>query len=158
MRVLHNTKKNEYTQVMGLGTIVTDHAEKVKIILSKLSELIRSHFRIVIIIAAAFLLLIVLLLILAVMRHSNAKKMPDDPDEISAGISNLSHEEIYSEEEFFLPYEPNFVPDVLLEREPKDGWSEEDARPFWTDPLEGNREFWRKRIQSGIDSLLENVP
>jgi hypothetical protein len=47
---------------------------------------------------------------------------------------------------------------VLLEREPRDSWTEEDARPFWTDPMEGSEELWRKRIESGIDSLLEQVP
>ncbi|MDR2211586.1 MAG: hypothetical protein LBO65_09020 [Spirochaetaceae bacterium] len=65
---------------------------------------------------------------------------------------------VLSTEDFFLPYEPDFVPPVLLEREPKDGWTGEDARPFWTDPMEGREEVWRRRIESGIDALLEHVP
>jgi len=152
-----------YAQVMGLGTFFAGLGEKAKKLLSIFSGLpsIRSRIKInpkiVLIVLAAFLVIIVLLLVLAIVSHPKTGSK-------SAGGSLSDHvnEPIQREknpaEEFFLPYEPGFVPDVLLEREPKEAWTEEDARPFWTDPLPGNEGVWRKRIESGVDSLLENVP
>ncbi|MDR1596762.1 MAG: hypothetical protein LBR99_03555 [Treponema sp.] len=61
-------------------------------------------------------------------------------------------------EDFFLPEEPDFLPEFLPERFPRDTWTIDDARPYWTDPLEGNPRLWRDRFGSGIDDLLEVVP
>jgi hypothetical protein len=61
-------------------------------------------------------------------------------------------------EELFLPGEPDFLPELLLERPPRDSWTLEDVRPFWTDPLEGGDGPWRDRVESVIDELLESVP
>jgi len=147
---------------MGLGTFFAGIGEKLKKPLSVFSGLssihprIKINPRVVLIIAAAFLIIIVLLLVLAVV--SNPKTGSNQADSLSSGAYAPLERETPPADEFFLPYEPDFVPDVLLEREPKDGWTEEDARPFWTDPLEGNETVWRKRIESGVDSLLEHVP
>jgi len=135
---------------MGLGTVFADLSEKIKDGLSSFAELVRSNLRIAIVIAAAFVLIILLLLTLVIM--SNRSKEPDRPP-----VSGESSGNFFAED-FFLPYEPDFVPGILLEKEPRDSWTEEDARPFWTDPMEGNEEAWRKRIESGVDSLLERVP
>jgi len=137
---------------MGLGTILTDLSEKIRNALSSFAEFIRSHSRIAILVAAAFLLIILLLFALSILSHRQSKAIPERQpalEESSGGVVA---------EDFFLPYEPDFVPDILLEKEPRDVWTEEDARPFWTDPMEGNETVWRKRIESGVDSLLENVP
>jgi len=136
---------------MGLGTILTDLSEKIKNALSSFAEFIRSHSRIAILVAAAFLLVILLLLVLSIMSHRQSKAEQESrpvPQGSSGGAA----------EDFFLPYEPNFVPDILLEKEPRDAWTEEDARPFWTDPMDGNEGVWQKRIEKGIDSLLEHIP
>jgi hypothetical protein len=61
-------------------------------------------------------------------------------------------------EDFFLPGEPDLLPDILPERFPRDTWTIDDARPYWTDPLEGNARLWRDRFGSAIDDLLEGVP
>ncbi|MDR3343609.1 MAG: hypothetical protein LBT14_12685 [Treponema sp.] len=61
-------------------------------------------------------------------------------------------------EELFLPEEPDFLPGVLLGREPRDAWTPEDARPFWTDPLAAEPELWRDRIETVIDELMEGIP
>jgi hypothetical protein len=61
-------------------------------------------------------------------------------------------------EDFFLPEEPDFLPAFLPERFPRDTWSMDDVRPYWTDPLEGNARLWRDRFGSAVDDLLEGVP
>jgi len=150
---------------MGLGTIISDIGEKVKNFLSSLvsviADFIKSNTKIALIVTGAVLVLIFLLLVLAVISHTGSRSGQADDTELSLD-SNAANDALINETRpgtgFFLPYEPDFVPDVLLEREPRDGWTEEDARPFWTDPLPGNERFWRRRIESGIDSLLEQVP
>jgi len=107
--------------------------------------------RIAIIIAAAFLLIILLLFALTLLSHRSKA----EPERLRA-VEQTSGD--FLAEDFFLPNEPDFVPGILLEREPRDTWTEEDARPFWTDPMEGNEEAWRKRIESGVDALLEHIP
>ena len=145
---------------MGLGTFFRCLGEKIKKPFSALSGNSflhkRINTRVVIIIAGAFLVIIALLLVFALVSRRRAGSEQTDGFSASA-YEPLLHDNS-SSEDFFLPYEPDFVPDVLLEREPKDSWTEEDALPFWTDPLEGNEGEWRKRIESGIDSLLEHVP
>ena len=59
-------------------------------------------------------------------------------------------------EELFIPDEPDFVPDFLLEREPRHLWSIDDIRPYWRTP--GNPEFWHNVIRSAVDELMENIP
>jgi len=139
---------------MGLGEITANLGEKAKDLLSACTEFIRSHLRIVMIAASALLVIILALLIL-VLADSQKTQSENVP---SAGAADTLPSEMFAADDFFLPYEPDFVPDVLLDREPKDGWTEEDARPFWTDPLEGSEKTWQNRIESGIDSLLEHIP
>ena len=141
---------------MGLGTIVSDFVERIKELLSAFADIVKSNTRVVMIILIGFLIIVLLLLVLAVVSRSGTRRTDDAG--LSAGDSDTIPGEMFPWEDFFLPYEPDFVPDVLLEREPRDGWTEEDARTFWSDPLEGGREIWRRRIESGIDSLLEEVP
>ncbi|MCL2277608.1 MAG: hypothetical protein FWC21_06885 [Treponema sp.] len=60
-------------------------------------------------------------------------------------------------DEIFLPDEPDFLPDVLLERERRLYWSEQDASEYWQDPLRSGEETWRVMIETSIDDLLERV-
>jgi hypothetical protein len=61
-------------------------------------------------------------------------------------------------EEFFLPGEPDFLPETLAERRKRDSWSVEDALPFWIDPLgEGSAEY-ADLMSEVIDDLMERVP
>ena len=147
---------------MGLGTFFAGLGEKIKKPLAGFSGVssvrprIKINSRVVLIVLAGILVIMALLLVLAVV--SRQKTGSKQADGLSANANDPFLRESLPADDFFLPYEPDFVPDVLLEREPKDTWTEEDARPFWTNPLEGNEEAWRKRIESGIDSFLENVP
>jgi len=61
-------------------------------------------------------------------------------------------------EELFLPDEPDFIPGVLLEREQRTSWTEEDASEHWQDPLKYGEEQWREKIEAAIDDFLEGVP
>jgi hypothetical protein len=60
-------------------------------------------------------------------------------------------------EDIFLPDEPDFLPPVLLEREPRK-WNAEDARPFWTNPLGNDPAQWRNNIERTVDGRMERVP
>jgi hypothetical protein len=118
---------------------------------SKAVLFVKSHLIAAACVCGAVFIILMLLVVLALVKR--APKKPDAAVE-QAPPSSLS----LSPEDFFMPPEPDFVPRVLLEREPRDGWGEEDARPFWTDPMEENAETWRRRIEEGVDELLENVP
>ena len=59
-------------------------------------------------------------------------------------------------EDLFIPAEPDFLPQFLLEREPRQFWSLDDIRPFWRNPL--YPELWRGEIHSAVDRLMEGVP
>jgi len=60
--------------------------------------------------------------------------------------------------ELFLPDEPDFVPGIILGRDRRTSWTEEDAAEHWSDPLKNGEEQWRKKIETAIDVLLENIP
>jgi hypothetical protein len=60
-------------------------------------------------------------------------------------------------EDLFYPAEPDFLPGLLLEREPRQPWTAEDAGPFWKDPSE-SVDFWQEKMSETIDKLMESVP
>jgi hypothetical protein len=60
-------------------------------------------------------------------------------------------------EDLFYPAEPDFLPSLLLEREPRQPWTADDAEPFWRDPGEP-ADFWREKMGETIDKLMESVP
>jgi len=61
-------------------------------------------------------------------------------------------------EDIFLPDEPDFLPKILLDREQRSVWTEENASEYWQDPLRGGEEMWREKIEEAIDEFLENIP
>lgn len=93
---------------------------------------------------SAALLLIILLL---VSRSGN----PRENDLPAAAVSVT-----IPSEDFFIPAEPDFVPEFLPEREPRRFWTLDDIRPYWKTP--GNAELWRAEIKSAVDKLMEGVP
>ncbi|MDR1506673.1 MAG: hypothetical protein LBI67_06180 [Treponema sp.] len=116
-------------------------------LLAKAASFIKSHLVAAFCVCGAVFIILILLVILAVVRRVPEKQAVPDSLPLSR-----------SPGDFFMPPEPDYVPPILLEREPKDGWAEEDARPFWTDPMEGNARVWEDRMKKSIDELLENVP
>lgn len=87
--------------------------------------------------------------IAAVKIANREKKTPPPP---------LFTFENIAEEDIFLPGEPDFLPEVLLEQPQKKTWKEEDAQKFWTDPAEFGEEHWRKKSSEIIDGVLKRVP
>jgi len=61
-------------------------------------------------------------------------------------------------EDLFLPGEPDFVPDVMLEREKRTQWTADDAMPWWQDPLKDGEQEWRDQIEKTVDEIMESVP
>ena len=80
----------------------------------------------------------------------SAKSRSIDSGNFGSISSNIPHGEL------FYPDEPDFVPHFLLEREPRQSWTLEDIRPYWSRPE--NPDFWRGEIYSAIDLLMEGVP
>ena len=89
----------------------------------------------------------VFILITALAVDGNKEK--NTPHAALAGIT-------MSQDELFLPAEPDFVPDFILEREPRLSWSLEDIRPYWKAP--DITEHWRAEIKSAVDKLMEGIP
>ena len=74
----------------------------------------------------------------------------------ASASSNASFSFTISHEELFFPSEPDFIPEFLLEREPRVSWSLEDIRPYWRTP--GDDDFWLEEINSIINSIMEGIP
>jgi len=80
------------------------------------------------------------------------KKEPNDEPERMTIFAPIPAEDL------FLPDEPDYLPGVILEREQRTSWSEQDALEHWQDPLRFGEEQWRDKIESAIDEFLERVP
>jgi hypothetical protein len=61
-------------------------------------------------------------------------------------------------EDFFLPDEPDYLPGVLLERERRESWTEEDAVDYWQNPMISGEDEWRNNIETAIDKFMERIP
>lgn len=124
--------------------------EKISELLQNLSP--RQRRFIIIYCGGAAALVLFLVVLLWAMAH-NRGSAPSGGRELSEALGPRT----IPPEELFLPEEPDFLPEVLLDREPAP-WTTEDVRPFWTDPREGGSELWQERIKGVIDELLENIP
>ena len=103
--------------------------------------------RLIFICTAIFIILLIISVIIS-MRGSLREKVPE------MSRFNLA----IPAEELFLPDKPDFLPDVLLERERRSKWTEQDAEEFWQDPMRAGEEQWRNKIEAVIDEFLERVP
>lgn len=97
----------------------------------------------------AFFCVILTVVVLAALKVSG--EPPAEGEKFSI-ISPIAPEDI------FLPDEPDFIPGVLLEREQRTSWTEQDALEFWQNPLEDGGDKWREIIETTVDELLERVP
>lgn len=81
-------------------------------------------------------------------------------DDMKSGNVLVSADELIPipEEEIFFHEEPDFLPDVILERERRSEWTKDDASLYWQDPLKDGEESWRKNIEDVIDKFLERIP
>ena len=59
-------------------------------------------------------------------------------------------------EELFIPTEPDFIPEFILEREPRSSWLLDDIRPHWRNPEQ--TELWKEQVKAAVDRIMESVP
>ncbi|MFP3040232.1 hypothetical protein LQZ19_00270 [Treponema primitia] len=103
---------------------------------------------------AVLVLILAFVAVLMVQGHIRTVKSRAAAKELADSFKPLA----ISPEDFFLPEEPDALPEFIPERLPRDTWTVDDARPYWTDPLEGNTRLWRDRFKAEIDTLMEGVP
>lgn len=107
-------------------------------------------------VAAGILLLGAAIMIPRIIRMADSRK-PNLSADSSRTLNNALEPLGMPQEDFFLPDEPDFLPEVLFEQPPRDRWTPEDVRPFWR-VLEEDSENQRERIETAIDELLKGVP
>jgi predicted nucleic acid-binding Zn ribbon protein len=106
--------------------------------------------QVILICTAVFAALLVLSVLLS-FKKPEKNKRPDDQYSLNFQIP-------IPPDEIFLSDEPDFVPGVILERERRTAWTEQDALEYWQDPLKEGEEQWRENIETEIDKYLERVP
>ncbi len=106
--------------------------------------------QIVLICTVVFAALLTISVLLSLKLPEKKEKAKDQND--------LNYKIPIPSEEIFLPEEPDFVPGVILDRERRTEWTENDAREYWRDPLKEGEEQWREKIEIEIDKYLERVP
>lgn len=125
--------------------------EKAKEILNSIMERFLHRFpekkrRPILIGFGGLVLLFLILFPLAIHSGGSKKRVPQNAaDGFSIQL-----------DEFFTSQEPDFLPEFLLERQPRSSWSLEDIRPYWKDP--GDTGLWKEQIKSAVDKLMEGVP
>lgn len=117
----------------------------------RIQKLTGEEKRRIVLICTAVVVLALTFSVLMTMNNSNREEPSGEPER-PAFFSPVSAEEL------FLPDEPDFVPGVLLERERRTSWTEQDAGVYWQDPLRFGEEQWREKIEAAIDDFLERVP
>jgi hypothetical protein len=61
-------------------------------------------------------------------------------------------------EELFLGDEPDFLPALIPERERRDAWNADDARPYWTNPGDEEAKVYEDMMSAVVDEIMERLP
>ncbi|MDR0690046.1 MAG: hypothetical protein LBG08_07275 [Spirochaetaceae bacterium] len=143
---------------MDLGdvflSIKSTFSRTVEGLLQRAGKILQGHIRLVMIFLGGLGIILCLLVVLGIVSYRRTHPPTVPPMALSDLFDPLS----IPPEELFMPDEPDFLPDVLWEQESRESWTSEDALPFWTDPLKGNRRVWQGRVEGAIDELLERLP
>ena len=94
---------------------------------------------------------VLVIICLAVVSMASSRRVPANFQAMIVGP-------VIPPEELFYPGEPDFLPPLLLERDPHPQWTNEDLEVFWQDPKAGNEEKWREAVKAAVDKLMEGVP
>lgn len=132
---------------MGLGEIGTAVRQR---LLNAGEDLKNMKKPVLIGLGGAVCLLIIIIAVLLAGRAGNGERAGDLPA-VAAGPAVPA-------EDLFLPAEPDFLPEALLEREPSRPWKTEDAAPYWKNLKDGHENEWRGESGAVIDDLMESVP
>jgi hypothetical protein len=128
--------------------------------LKKIVQFIKEWFKnltaeqkrqLIIICTVIFVVLLTLSVIIPMIGSGTTEEKLTEPDRMFISVPIPG-------EELFLPDEPDYIPGVLLERERRLSWTDEDASEHWQDPLKYGEEQWREKIEASIDEFLERVP
>ena len=106
--------------------------------------------RFVLVCTGIFVTLLTLSVILSLINQERPLRIENEPERIYLNLPIPAGE-------LFLPDEPDFVPGVILQRERRTNWTEEDAGEFWQDPLRFGEGQWRENIETAIDEFLERI-
>jgi len=102
------------------------------------------------------LIIVFLVVIVAINAGSKTSGTKKGPAFIAAAGSAIPADEL------FIPSEPDFVPEFLLERNPRSNWSIEDIRSYWKNPGagidSGSPGWWQGAVRSAVDELMQGVP
>ena len=79
-------------------------------------------------------------------------------EEAAPAVSAQPQRGVIPPDELFLPFEPDFVPGVILERERRSEWTVEEAIPLWQNPLTNGEQVWRDLMEETVDTIMESVP
>ncbi|MCL2833433.1 MAG: hypothetical protein FWD78_09715 [Treponema sp.] len=101
--------------------------------------------RVLILVLGGLVLLAICLTLISIIVH--VKKPDTTTVSASAGIPV---------DELFYPDEPDFLPDLLVDK-PNNNWTADDIRPYWQDPGLNNETQWREIAGNAIDKLMEGV-
>jgi hypothetical protein len=115
---------------------------------------LRQHKIVPLVVGGCVAVVLCLLAILMITRHETGQKSVPMQKTVQLDTKRAI---TIPPEELFLPDEPDFLPTVIFEREPRK-WNAEDALPFWTNPLENNPGQWQDDIKSVVDGIMERVP
>lgn len=83
---------------------------------------------------------------------------PNNEASLSNRVSDTGRPPLIPSEELFLPEEPDFLPEILLDRKQREAWTDDDASLYWRDPLNLGEELWQDEVKSVIDKFLEGIP
>jgi hypothetical protein len=96
--------------------------------------------------------LVILGMMVMLTRNNRARRTPD-----SESTAELFRMEL-PPEELFLDDEPDFLPELLPERERRDVWTADDIRPYWTDPENEDAEVYEEMMGAVVDGIMERLP
>jgi hypothetical protein len=99
----------------------------------------------------------VLILFISVQIISRNSTMSRTPNTVQKELVTSFTTRIISADDLFLPDEPDYLPQIILNRTPQI-WTADDAQTYWTDPLKSNTEYWRQGLKTAVDVLLESTP
>ena len=122
--------------------------------IGRIKERFNAGPRLKLIAAGAILgtILVILGIMLVLTQNNRARRLRD-----SEAVVELFRMEI-PPEELFLDDEPDFLPDLLPERERRDAWDADDVRPYWTDPGDEDVRVYEDMMGAVVDGIMEGVP
>ena len=142
----------------GTGTAVPENfsakirmvfLERIDLLSNRLLDRFPKNKRRPILLGLGGLVVLFFVLVIALVAvHSGQYKERSVPDLASGPYIPM--------DDLFIPSEPDFLPEFLLERESRQYWSIEDIRPYWKNP--SDPALWREEIKPIIDELMEGVP